>query len=55
MNEFAKLIGPQLIQCDIPYCNANFVKIISRNLTKIEEFIFDTKNKRRKRIVQLSK
>ena len=45
MNEFAILIGPQLIQCDLTCCNMNFVKIISKHFTKIEEFIFDTEIK----------
>ena len=45
MIEFAKLIGPQLVECDLTYCNVDFVKIIPRYSRKIEEFIFDTENK----------
>ena len=45
MNGFAKLIGPQLIQCDLCCCNINFAKIISKHFRKIEKFVFNTKKK----------
>ena len=45
MNEFAKSIGSQLIECDLTYCNVKFIKIISKHFRKIEEIIFKTENK----------
>ena len=39
VNEISKLIGPQLVQCDLTYYNMNFVKIISKHFRKIEEFV----------------
>ena len=39
VNEISKLIGPKLVQCDLTYCNMNFVKIISKHFRKIEEFV----------------